>query len=190
MPAVLEQQEQQQQLLQPSSLGHEQPAHDSSSSVEQQQDPAVGSSAATDSSRPSTAAVQSVLATAAVPGDGVEARLAAIRQKNSSFDHSADLNIVYELDEGAESEAEEVLAAGEHVCSVSGVGSQLAAACAAAAGVGDCAGVACGQSVAAGQQASAMVLNLDDLAQCTPEVLMIELESLDVEQLEALQHFL
>lgn len=128
-----------------------------------------------------------MLSAAALPGDDVEARLAAIRQKNSSFDHSADLDIVYELDESELSEAEEVLRAAGDVCSVSGVGPKLAAA---QAGAGDGASVACGQSVAAGQQASAMVLNLDDLAQCTPEVLLLELESLDVEQLVALQHVL
>jgi hypothetical protein len=125
------------------------------------------------SSRPSTAAVQSVLSAAAAAEDGVEARLAAIREKNSRNDHSAGLDIVAEEDPVLDELPCE--GQGAAISVVDGVTADDAGAAAMAA---------------LGGQAGAMVLNLEDFSLCTPEVLEIELESLDVEQLMQLKQLL
>jgi hypothetical protein len=139
--------------------------------------------AAAAAGRPTTAVVHSVLAAAATPDDGVDTRLAAIREKNSTFDHSADLDIV-EADDN-----ESVLDCPDSPCgaltAVAAGASVLREAC--GENSSDTAAVAAG---GLGRQAAAMVLNLDDLTQCTPEVLEIELESMDVEQLLSLKHVL
>jgi hypothetical protein len=126
--------------------------------------------------------LHSVLAAAATPDDGVDTRLAAIREKNSTFDHSADLDIV-EADDN-----ESTLDCSDSPCAVLSptAGTSVLRE---AGGVtsSDTAAVTAG---ALGRQAAAMVLNLDDLTQCTPEVLEIELESMDVGQLLSLKHVL
>lgn len=127
------------------------------------------------SSRPSTAAVQSILSAAAAAEDGVEARLAAIREKNSRNDHSAGLDIVTE----EETVLEELPCGGQGAANAINVAEGLTA---------DDAGAA--EMAALGGQAGAMVLNLEDFSLCTPEVLEIELESLDVEQLMQLKQLL
>jgi alanine dehydrogenase len=130
-----------------------------------------------------------VLATAAGPDDGVEARLAAIHEKNSTFDHSADLDIVYDDDEVATAAAAEEDLGGVLAC----LGPVLAGVVGVAgtvSGAGVFGETKAAAAAALGQQAAAMVLNLDDLTQCTPEVLEIELDSLDFDQLTMLKQVL
>lgn len=131
-------------------------------------------------SRPSTAAVQCVLDTAAAAEDGVAERLAAIREKNSRHDHTAGLDIVHEEEGHAVDDAATVALLWD-----SSSGPKGDAAGGGPVDAADGPGLA-----AMGQQAAAMVLNLEDLTQCTPEVLEIELESLDVEQLLMLKQML
>jgi hypothetical protein len=124
----------------------------------------------------------------------VEARLAAIRDKNSTFDHSADLDIVYEDDEVATA-AEEGLCTAFAVLGpvlAGAVGSACRTCAGAASGSGVETAAAAGTAPAAApcQQAAAMVLNLDDLIQSTPEVLEIELDTLDFDQLTMLKQVL
>lgn len=135
-------------------------------------------------SRPSTAAVQCVLDTATAAEDGVAERLAAIREKNSRHDHTAGLDIVHEEGEEEGPAADDA----RHIALQWDSGSGSKADAAAGVPPVDAAG---GAGLAAmGQQAAAMVLNLEDLTQCTPEVLEIELKSLDVEQLVMLKQML
>lgn len=116
------------------------------------------------SSGPATAVLQAVLARAAATDDGVDDRLAAIRQHNSRSDQSAGLDIVYEADEH--------LSEDRPTSSFSQLGGGTAA------------------HSMLGQQAAPMVLNLEDFTQSTPEVLELELESLDLGQLALLQKLL
>jgi len=115
------------------------------------------------SSRPATAVLQAVLAAAAAD-DGVDDRLAAIRQHNSRSDQSAGLDIVFETDERLSEDRP------------TSCFSQLGGGAAAHSTLG--------------QQAAPMVLNLEDFTQSTPEVLELELESLDLGQLTLLQKLL
>lgn len=132
--------------------------------------------------------MQAVLASASQPDDGVNERLAAIQQRNCTFDQSADLDIVHEGgdEEGQSDECEGVFAAAAMTARcVAGSGMAVSGA-ACAISISKPAASVSGLEAAKGQQAAAMVLNVEDIAQSTAEVLELELETLDLAQLEML----
>jgi hypothetical protein len=136
------------------------------SQVSPDREPAAGSS------RPTTAALQAVLAASTAglqDDDGVAQRLLLIAQHNGDCDQTADMDIVADD------------------CACGGAAAALVATQQTAAA---CSGFGSPPATPGQQQAAAMVLNLDDPAASTAEVLMLELAGLELCELQQLQQAL